>query len=384
MKFSMDRLLRYKRQRRRLRKGCGVVVLRDGKESYPAMLEAIASAKHFIFIEFYIWRGDQTGWRFADALMERSRNGVQVRAVFDGFGCLDVDPLIFDTMRLSGIEVIEYRPLAPWRPNWGLFRRNHRKILVVDNRIGFVGGINLADVYASVGHGGEGWRDNCVRLEGPVVRDISRLFLNTWNQLTDAAAAVELPELELPATAGDKQVAILANNEFSQRFRIRRSYIHAINRAERTIRLANAYFLPDRNIRRALYRAARRGVEVKIMLPSKSDVPFIGWATCHLYARFLRRGIRLFEWTRSMFHSKTATIDEVWSTVGSYNLDHKSLRHNLEVNCVVVDPEVGLEMANAFDEDTMLCTEITVREWKQRSWPSRLRSWFFYQWRKLM
>jgi cardiolipin synthase len=378
--------LRFAPTRQRVRQGNAVHILCDGAETFPAMLEAIRSATKTIYAEFYIWRGDVIGWQVADALIAQHRNGIRVQAMYDSFGCVDVDPLIFDTMRDEGIECLEYRPLAPWRPHGGFLRRNHRKLLVIDDTIGFVGGINLSKDFLSKEQGGQGWRDYCVRIEGSAVRDLSRLFSHTWVRTHSNArrAKVAPPETAEPAETGSTFVAILGNSEMAQRFRIRRSYIHAINQAQHQISIANAYFLPDRNIRRALYRAKRRGVTIHIMVPGLSDVTIVAWATRHLYGRFLRRGIRIFEYTRSMLHAKMAAIDGKWSTIGSYNLDHQSLRYNLEVNASIFDLEVGQKMMDALQKDIEACREVTIQDVRKRSWIERLRYWLSFQFRKML
>jgi len=386
MESLNDGSLRYAPTRRRARPGNAVQILCDGAEVFPAMLEAIQSATKTICAEFYIWRGDVIGWQVADALIAQHRNGVRVQAIYDSFGCVDVDPLIFDTMRNEGIECREYRPLAPWRPHAGFLRRDHRKILVIDDIIGFVGGINLSKDFLSKDQGGQGWRDYCVRIEGPAVRDLSRLFSHSWiqTQANTRRAKRARPEKAEPSEAGTTFVAILGNNEMAQRFRIHRSYIHAINQAKQQISIANAYFLPDRNIRRALYRARRRGVSIHIMVPSVSDVPIVAWATRHLYGRFLRRGIRIFEYTKAMLHAKAAAIDGKWSTIGSYNLDHQSLRYNLEVNATIFGPEVGQKMMDSLQKDIETCREVTIQDVRKRSWGERLRYWLSFQFRKML
>lgn len=376
------RLRRYASVRKRVRKGNRPTLLSDGDETFPAMKAAIAAAKRFIHVEFYIWRGDQTGWDFADALIERARAGVEVRAMYDALGSIDVDPLIFDTMRSEGIEVLQYRPLAPWRPRWGVLRRNHRKALVVDNEVAFVGGLNLADDYAGTASGGKGWRDTMVELRGPIVNDVNRLFLHTWERETkDRVKRAPAPKsVEQPGALA----ALLANSEFGQRTLIRKAYLRAIQHAAHTIFVANPYFLPQARVRRALYRAARRGVDVRLIVPDKNDVPIVGWAMEHLFTRFLKRGIRVFRWSGAMIHAKIAAIDSAWSTVGSYNLDHRSLRSNLELNVMVLDRTFGLAMDEQFLRDFERCRELDLEKWSRRSWFERLRSWLWYQARLLL
>ncbi len=389
---STELALGYVLRRRRMRRGNRVTLLRDGAQAFPAMLEAIAQAQRLILIEFYIWRADETGWRFAEALIERRRAGVEVRAIYDALGCMDVEPLLFEKLRENGIAVVEYRPLGPWRPRWGWLRRDHRKILAVDNRIGFCGGINLANDYASAEDGGGGWRDTAVRVEGPVVRDLSRLFLNTWEResKTLETRAAELrqppPPVDLPRSpeVGREFVQVVSNAELLDRYFFKRSYVYAINRARKTIAIENPYFLPDGAIRRALIRAAKRGVHVRIIVPREGDVRVVAWATRYLFGGLLKHGIRIFEWRGAMIHAKTACIDGVWSTVGSYNIDHKSLRHNLEVNVNVLSRELGSAMDLAFAADAEQSDEVTLATVRSRGLWDRVRSWLLYQFRYFM
>ena len=375
-----DDALRYAYLRKRLRKGNTAKLLTT--ESLAEMLAAVKAATSSIKAEFYIWRGDQTGWQFADAMIERAEAGVDIRISYDTAGCIDVDPLVFDTMKRSGIGVLQYRPLAPWRPRWGIWRRNHRKVMIVDDRVGFVGGVNIADDYAPVPRGGEGWRDAVVRLTGPTVHTLNRLFERTW------AREMHVPRRKIPPVQIEEQATvqamILHNNEFGQRLRFRRAYVKAVKAATSRIWLANPYFLPGRAVRTALFKAVKRGVDVRVMVPSDSDVKIVGWAMEHLIPRLLSRGIRVFEWTGAMIHSKTACIDTVWATVGSYNLDHRSLRANLEANVVIVDQPFGEELDGQYSDDLLHCRELTLADMRAVSLPRRLRAWLFYQLRALL
>jgi cardiolipin synthase len=346
------------------------------------MLQTINEAETFINVGFYIWRGDAVGWRFAEALSLKSRQGITVRAIYDAVGCIDVSPLIFETMRVEGIEVVEYKPLRPWLPRWGLWRRNHRKLLVVDNKVGYVGGINLTIQYESIEAGGKGWRDTDVRFEGQAVGDLNRLFLNVWERETHPQRQLARPPATVADPPGNQAVGILATDRFQRD--IRMSYLHAIRQARYSICIATAYFIPDLRIRNALFKAAKRGVDIRIIIPAKSDVQVVTWAGRYIYGKLLANRIRLFEWQGVMLHCKTAVVDSVWSTVGSSNLDHLSLLSNLEVNVLVMDPSFGAQMKEVFEKDLDQCREYTQKDWKERSWWQRIRSWFFYGFRWIL
>ena len=360
---------------------CGNVVkpLRTGKEAFPAMLAAIASAKRHVFFETYILRADRTGDEFKQALVERARNGVAVRLLYDSLGSFGLASAYLAELREAGVAALEYHPLVPWRARWNLNRRDHQKILVVDDRIGFAGGVNIGDEARPVEDGGGGWHDLHALVEGPVVLDLSKFFRRTWER----AGGDPLPEIlpQKPATDGPGTCAVLAvsNSAVGGRWRLHRAYLKAIRRASKSIHIMNAYFIPDRSLRRAFRRAAKRGVSVRVIVPSYTDVKAVYYASHHLYARLMRSGVRIFEWPERMMHAKMAVIDGVWSTIGSYNLDRRSLLHNLEVGLIIVDRKIGHELEKQFEADLVACREILPEEWKRRSAWEKAMEWLFYQ-----
>lgn len=355
--------------------GNRVAALHDGRQAYPAMLEAIRGARRTVHLETYILRSDATGWEFARALAERARAAVRVRVIFDSVGSLEIDEDFLQFLRNAGISLLEYHPVAPWRPRWAWGRRDHRKILVVDGEVGFTGGINIADDYADPARGGGGWRDTDVRIEGPAAYELDRLFRAVWFMQTGRWFKLEGdPE----KGAGDSLVRVAANQEFLHRHRIRRAYRHALGKAARSVCVANAYFVPDRTIRKALYRAVRRGVSVRVLVQGESDVPAVTWASRRVFEELLRNGVRLFVWPGPVLHSKTVVVDGFWSAVGSYNMDHRSLLHNLEVNLHIIDAEFGRDMEAAFEADLAGARELRLSEWRARPWQDRLLEHAFY------
>jgi cardiolipin synthase A/B len=289
--------------------GNHVRFLHDGGECFPAMLDAIACAEREILLEMYWFDSDSTGRRFADALSERARAGVRVHVIYDAFGSIGADASMFDAMRAAGCRVFEYHPVVPWRSRFRLGKinnRDHRKMLIVDGCVGFTGGVNLCDLWAAQDEGGGGFRDDMVRIEGPAVTDMRALFFRTYRVVHGADEYSTLPG---PKRSGGLAVAVLANDGFRERRRIRRVYLSEIVRAKREIVIVNAYFIPDRHIRAALRQAAERGVEIRVLLPVESDVPAVRYATRKLYTWMMERGIRIYEWGQSVLHSKTAVID---------------------------------------------------------------------------
>jgi cardiolipin synthase len=220
------------------------------------------------------------------------------------------------------------------------------------------------------------------QVEGPAVAELARLFRRIWI----AAGGDPFPQHEEPAeesvaTSATAFALAYGNEDLRRRMGIRRKYVHAMRRARATISIMNAYFIPDRGVRRVLINAVRRGVKVNIILPGRSDVPAVQWASQRLWARLLRNGIRIFEWPGRMMHAKTAVIDSVWSTIGSYNLDNQSLFHNHEVVIVAIDRAVGARMQAAFDADTTGCREVVLAEWKRRGWWRKVVEWFWFRFR---
>ena len=355
-----------------------VIPLRGGGEAFPAMLEAIASAEHHVHLEMYILRDDRTGQEFKERLIERRRAGVTVRVMYDSLGSLGLSSAYLNELRHEGVEVIEFHPVAPWRSRWSLNRRDHQKILVVDDRVALVGGINIGDEYQPTEKGGKGWHDMHASVEGPAVVDIARVFRTTW--IKAGGASFPPPrwneKRSLPWKTG---VSVISSVFLFKRFRMRRAYIYAIENAERTISLMNAYFIPDRGLRRAFARAARRGVSVRVVVPSVSDVRAVYYASCYLYSRLMRAGVRLFEWPDRMMHAKSGVIDEVWSTIGSYNLDRRSMIHNLELSLIMIDRELGAGMETQFDEDLRGCREVDPVAWERRPLVQKVLEWLFFQ-----
>jgi cardiolipin synthase len=365
--------------RRSVRLGNVVRPLRTGKEAFPAMLAAIASARKHVFFETYILRADRTGEEFQRALIERAKAGVLVCLLYDSLGSFGLPGSYLAELRAAGVRAVEYHPLVPWRARWNLNRRDHQKILVVDDRIGFAGGVNIGDEARAVEDGGGGWHDVHAQVEGPVVLDLSKFFRRTWER-AGGEPLPEMPHLR-KGTAGPGTSAVLAvsNSAVGGRWRLHRAYLHAIRRASKSIHIMNAYFIPDRSLRRAFRQAARRGVTVRVIVPSYTDVKAVYYASHHLYGRLMKAGVRIFEWPERMMHAKMAVIDGIWSTIGSYNLDRRSLLHNLEVALVIADRKIGYDLEKQLEADVVACKEILPEEWKRRSAWEKAMEWLFYQ-----
>lgn len=355
-----------------------VTFLVGGGETFPAMLAAIAAAERYVHLETYILRSDDTGWRFAEALMARAERGVAVRLLYDGVGGLDLASEYLQALASAGVKVVEYGPLAPWKARFRLHRRDHRKILVCDDKVAFTGGINIGNEYDAVENGGGGWHDLHARVEGPVVAELARAFRKNWMKC--GGDAIPAPG-DSPASAGTARARTLSNEEISRRRAIRRAYMHAFRRARASIHIVSAYFIPDRGLRRVLHNAVRRGVRVHVTVPAVSDMKSAQWASRHTYASLLKGGVRVHEWQWHMLHAKAVVVDGVWSSIGSYNLDARSLFHNLEVVLCVIDRTFGAKLEAQLVADAALSREVLLHKWSARPRWRKLVEWLVYQFR---
>jgi len=329
-----------------------------GQDLYADMLTAIEGAQGQILFETYIWKGDEVGERFKRALSDAAARGVDVYAIYDGFANLVVSP----RFKRFGprMKVLEY-PLynAGWRFfDLRRYGRDHRKILVVDDEVGFVGGYNIGSAYATE------WRDTHVRVTGPGVWDLKRSFADFWNLHRRAAHGGPLL-LETPSD-WEPRIRVHRNVPRLWMFPIRAMYLEAINRATRNIWMTHAYFIPDSDFIGALLAAARRGVDVRILVPATSNHVVADWLSRGYYGELLGAGARIFRFQEAMVHAKTATIDGQWSTVGTANLDRMSMTGNYEINVELIDADMAAELERIFQTDCSNAVELTSGEWAAR------------------
>jgi len=361
------------------------MLLRDGAQAFPAMLDAIGDAERQVLLEMYWIDSDQTGRRFATALADAAARGVQVALLYDSLGSWEAESSMFVELERAGVAVVEFNPLAPWKKRFRLARltrRNHRKILVVDSRVGFTGGVNLADPWLPLDEGGQGWRDDVIRVEGPCVSGLIDGFCHSWLR-EGGRKLVRLKGAECLDGAA-QNVRVLGENYSRHRREIMQAYLYNIYRAKKRIWITNSYFLPDRMVVRALRRAARRGVDVRVLLPGVSDVEIVRHATRAMWGSLLRSGVRIYEWMPSILHAKSAVIDGRWSTTGTFNLDYRSIRANLEVNVAVLDEGFAEVMEASFLKDLDQSREVDAQSHAFRSLGDRLLEWIFYGLRRFL
>jgi cardiolipin synthase A/B len=359
--------------------GNHVTLLKNGAATYAAMLAAIRGATDNINMEMYIFSDGPIGRMFADALIERQRHGVQVNLSYDSLGSFGTSSAFLDRMQKSGIAVMEYRPVDPFaaRLQWELGHRDHRKMLVVDGRVAFTGGINISEVYSS-GPGSSNsqaplayWRDTDIEVHGPAVAEFQKLFIQQWNYQKGPLLQVRnyFPTLQ---RQGDQIVQVIGS--VPERFSvIYITVISAIVNAETNIYITDAYFAPDHQMLHALEHAAQRGVDVRLLLPSKTDELMIVSAARSHYRALLKAGVKIYEWQGEMLHAKTATVDGVWSTVGTSNLDWWSIARNNELNAIMFSHSFADEMNQMFFTDLKNAKQITIEDWKHRGITERLK-----------
>lgn len=365
-------LLRYVEDARELVGGNAVKLLRNGTETFPAWLAAIDAARERVSLEMYIFNDDGIGQKFADALIRAARRGVAVRVLYDFVGCRDTPAAFFQRMREGGVHTIAYHKYRFWRPRfWTLIRRNHRKTLVCDGRVAFTGGLNIANDWVDLAAGGGDWHDAVIQIEGPAVPIVEGTFLHTWNRRARKRARLEASALQRPAPAGDVRLAVISNTEIRERFSIRRAALHAIRESRRRVLLANPYFVPDRGILRALVQAARRGVEVSLLLPLRSDSRLLDLAARASFEPLLAGGVRIWR-SQAVIHTKVLVVDDAFVSIGSYNFDHRSLAYNLEVVVNVLDRPYNAEASAMIDADVAASRELTRETFARRTLFDRL------------
>ncbi len=342
--------------------GTDIRLLRDGGEAFPAMTEAIASARDRVRFENFIFAGDATGRRFAEALSTAARRGVDVRVLYDPIGTLMVrGGSIAAVLRKDGVTTRPFRPLSPLAP-WSWLRlrhRDHRKTLTVDGETAFVGGLCISDNWSPSEKGGRGWRDTALRVRGAIARDVERAFDAMWEGSTPKPPGLSASPESTPP------VAILAEDQPGTR-RVEAIYEWLARHARETLEITDAYMVAPPRVLDAFENAARRGVAVRILLPGRNNHPLAGAAARRVYGRLLNAGVHIFEWEGVMIHAKTAVADGRIALVGSSNLDPLSMHLNFELNLAVVDPATGADMQRMFERDLTEARPVLPTAWRRR------------------
>jgi len=340
-------------------------VLRNGDEIFPSMLSAIRAAKTTISFESYIYWSGQVGKAFADALGERARAGVRVHLLLDWLGSNKMDPAQIAEMERAGVEVRRFH-----QPRWYELQRfnnrTHRKLLIVDGRIGFTGGVGIADEWAGHAQDAAHWRDTHFRAEGPVVAQMQAVFMDNWLKVTGKVlhGADYFPAL---IRIGDSRGQVFSSSPEGGSESMRIMYLLAITAATRTIDLSSAYFLPDDLTMKTLVDAAKRGVRIRIITPGEHvDTEIVRRASRATWGDLLQAGVKIFEYQPTMYHCKVMIVDGLWVSVGSTNFDNRSFSLNDEANLNILDADFAHRQVEIFEDDLTRSKAITLAQWQAR------------------
>jgi cardiolipin synthase len=347
------------------------------------MFDAMRNARTSINLETFIFTDDEVGQKFASLLIDARRRGAQVNVIYDSFGSKDTSAEFFENLRAGGVSVVEFNPVNPFAAThgWSLKQRDHRKLLIVDGKTAITGGINIAGDYEKGLSGGSRgqdvpgmWRDTDIEIQGPAVADLQRLFVDQWVKQTGKLLpnADYFPNEDSP---GDVMVRVIGSSQDNGFSRMYVALVAAIWHAQRQVHITTAYFAPDAQFMRALERAGTRGVDVELVLPRHSDYAVARYAAQTHYEDLLQSKVKVYERNEAILHAKTVTIDGVWSTVGSTNLDWLSFGSDDEVNVTVLDTQFAQQMEQAFAADREQSNEITRQAWENRSLRVRVRDW---------
>lgn len=369
------------------REGNRFDILVDGSNFLPLMLDAINSARETILLEMYLIESGSVVDRFITALLDAAERNVQAYLLLDDYGAIGLKQRDRERLEHRNIHIAYYNRLHSHSTLQNLYRifllhqehvlyRNHRKLLLLDGQTAFVGGTGLVDEFDPPGHPEMQWRETMIRIQGPVVADWQQLFTTTWNQST--AQALSLPDIN-PGEHADAQRGRITVNDIERYSEVMLSLTRHIAHARHRVWFATAYFLPRWRIRRALKRAAKSGVDVRLLLPGPiTDHPAVRYISHRLYGQLMKNGVRIFEYQPRFFHAKSVLCDD-WVAIGSSNFDRWNLRWNLEANQEIIDEVVARQVKEMFEQDFSNSVEYSYEQWYRRSWFKRLLQWFWKQ-----
>jgi cardiolipin synthase A/B len=362
-----------------------VQLLWKGRDSFQTIFDTVNSAGKFICLQFYIFKNDETGIALSKLLKEKSREGVKVYVLYDHFGSFGTPRSFWKELSLAGIKIRASRPFK-WTAPFYYVHRDHRKLIVIDSRKAFTGGLNIANEYSGIHlrRRSRGWRDTGILIEGPIVNELFDTFKKSWTtwggekivfQGASEEARDKIPGDEIPALP-----IFVYSGEGRKRMRSLLRY--SIDHAQTSILLTTAYFIPGRRLIERLETAVSRGVKVKLLVPGKSDIPAASYAGRAFFSRLLKAGIEIHTYLGEMLHAKTYLFDECWSIIGSTNLDYQSLRYNDEGNIGILDVSFTSKMTGIFEEDLKNSVKIDEETWRQRPFLEKIKEHFFAPFRK--
>jgi cardiolipin synthase len=375
--------------------GNQVRVLTDGAQTFPAIFDAIRAAKRSVHLEYYILEdvsADET--RLGDLLASKRAEGVDVDVIYDDIGSLQTPKAFFDKLSAAGVRLLVFNPVNPFRARGHLYslnKRDHRKLALIDGETAITGGINLSSTYESLpqraantpGEPHEFWRDTDIEIRGPVVTDLERLFQEHW-RTQRGPEPLPFVRTDSLSPEGREVLRIIGSSPQGLAVRYYVTVLSAIRNAERSIDVTAAYFSPTREEQEDLITAARRGVEVHLLLPSHSDSKAALAVQRSHYGPLLRAGVKIYERDGGILHSKTMVIDDVWSIIGSSNLDHRSVLFNDEVDVVALGSTTAMQLHDVYRQDLDQATPVDIATWKRRSLSERVREGFWRVWEWLL
>jgi len=357
--------------------GNKITPLVNGDRIFPAMLKAIMEAQRSIAFETYIYWSGEIGDKLAQALSQKAREGVRVHVLMDWMGSRNLNRSAMELMRKSGVKVQRYRPLH-WYSLSRFNFRTHRKLLIVDGRIGFIGGVGITDDWLGDAQDSKHWRDTHYQVEGPVVAHMQTAYMDNWLKTSSHVlhGPAYFPELQ---PCGDSLAHVFKGAPREGNENIQLMFLMVFAAAKQSIVIQTPYFLPEPLCLRALLNARKRGVDVQIMVPGKHlDIPVIRYASRHGWGKVLKHGVRIFEYQPTMLHSKLCVVDGIFASVGSANFDHRSFELNDEANLNVYDADFAADLSAAFETDKERCQEVTQKDWRKRPFRQRVKDGFFY------
>jgi cardiolipin synthase len=352
--------------------GNSVTPLVNGDRIFPDMLRAIRGAQKTITFETFIYWSGSIGKEFADALAERAKAGVKCHVLVDWLGSKSMKEEYVEQMQRAGVQVMRYHPLK-WFNAWRINHRTHRKLLVVDGKIGFTGGVGIADEWLGDAQDADHWRDSHFRLEGPAVAQMQSAFMDNWMKTHEEVlhGPDYFPALE---QAGSCKAQVFMSSPAEGSESVRLMYLMSIACARKSVRISNAYFVPDDLSVQTLVEAAKRGVKVEVILPGKHiDTHLVRRAGRSRWGPLLEAGVEIYEYEPTMYHCKVMVVDDRWTTVGSTNFDNRSFRLNDEANLNVLDPDFARSQADLFERDKARSRRVTFETWRNRPWTEKLK-----------
>jgi cardiolipin synthase len=377
---SIERIFKYK-----FSFATRVQLLWKGRDSFQTIFEAVHSAEKFICLQFYIFKNDETGIALSGLLKQKSREGVKVYVLYDHFGSFGTPRSFWKDMRLAGIQIRASHPFR-WTAPFYYVHRDHRKLIVIDSRKAFTGGLNIANEYSGfhLRRRSRGWRDTGILVEGPIVNELFDTFKKSWTTWGGDKIVFQEANEEARDNITEDGIPALPIFVYSGkgRKRMRNLLGYSIDHAQTSILLTTAYFIPSRGLIERLETAVRRRVKVKLLVPGKSDVPAASYAGRAFFSRLLKAGIEIYTYLGPMLHAKTYLFDRCWSIIGSTNLDYQSLRYNDEGNIGILDVSFTSKMTGIFEEDLKNSVRIDQETWRQRPFLEKIKEHFFSLFRK--